>query len=242
VRVLLKISGESLSGIGAKGFHREAMELVAHQIWEATNDGHEIGVLVGGGNIVRGSELSQELDLDRQEEVVADWIGMLATMQNGAALKVMLERLDVETRLMLADAFPNVGELWVRERALHHLGGGRVIVLAGGTGNPCSSTDTAAVLRAVEIGADLVLKGTKVDGIYDRDPVQFPDQAQLIGHLTHCEFLDHLVRHQPLKVIDTTAVTMAGDKGMPIRVFNIFRQGSFLEVLNGRGVYSEISS
>jgi len=244
-RVLLKVSGEALRGLDAASSRtilREPTELLARQIKDVHGSGIQVAVLVGAGNIIRGSEMKRGFDLDRSEEVEADLMGMAATLVNAGALSIMLKRCGIEPRVMSAIECRSVAEPWLRKRAIRHLEKGRVIVLAGGTGNPRFTTDTAAVLRAVEIGADMMLKGTKVAGIYDRDPVLFPDAAKLINRLTYGEFLNHFVREQPLGVIDTTAVTTAANERMPVRVFSIFRPGSFIQVLHNEGTYSEISS
>lgn len=192
----------------------------------------ELGLVVGGGNIVRGTAASQG-GMDR---VAADTMGMLSTVINALAIQDLLERKGLETRLMTAIRMDAVAEPYIRRRAVRHLEKGRVVLFAGGTGNPYFSTDTAAVLRAIEIGADAVLKATKVDGIYSADPRTVPD-AEFIEKITYMDVLK-----RDLRVMDTTAISMCRDNDLPIVVFDIGRQGAVRAILSGESVGSTVGA
>jgi uridylate kinase len=229
-RVLLKLSGEAL--IGTQGFGVDPA--MANRIAEEIKEIHEVGVqvaaTVGGGNIIRGISVSAA-GMDR---VSGDYMGMLATVINALALQNALEKLGVFTRVQSAIEMKEVAEPFIRRRAIRHLEKGRVVIFAAGTGNPYFSTDTAAALRAVEIGAEVILKATKVDGIYDSDPARNPD-ARLLERLTYMEVLD-----KGLRVMDTTAITLCMENRLPIVVFNLLRRGNIKDVVLGRSEGSVI--
>ena len=232
---ILKISGETLSGRGMSGFDREHMNFIGQEIQTANREGHLFGVVVGGGNIIRGSELKDEVQL--KDTLVADVCGMRATAINAAILQDVLENdFHVVTRVMIAWRDKDIGEEYVRRKAVKCVLQGEVVILAGGTGNPGCSTDAAAVLRAFEMRARRILKGTKVDGVYASDPVGHdPGTIHRFQDISYDEYL-----RRKLRILDTHAVDDAQDKGIPIRVFNIFEKGALADVLAGRGVFSDI--
>jgi uridylate kinase len=222
-RVLLKLSGESLLGEKAFGIDRSFTDYLAGEIGEAHGLGVQVAAVVGGGNIFRGvSDNAQGMD-----RVSADHMGMLATVINGIALQDALERAGVHTRLLSAIEMREVAEPFIRRRAMRHMEKGRVVVLAGGTGNPYFSTDTAAALRAMECKADIILKGTRVDGIYDADPLKHP-KAKKFDRLTYLEVLQ-----RGLKVMDTTAISLCMDHQLPIIVYDIRRKGNLRRIVTG---------
>jgi uridylate kinase len=225
-RVLLKVSGETLSGEKKFGLCPETLHLIAREIKGPLSLGVEMGIVVGGGNIFRGLAASA-MGLER---AVADYMGMLATVINALALQDTLEKEGIPTRVLSAIAMHEVAEPYIRRRAMRHLEKKRVIIFAAGTGSPYFTTDTAAALRASEIGAQAILKGTKVDGIYDRDPVLDPE-ARKLKHLTYFEVLE-----KSLKVMDSTAVTMANEQNIPIVVFKLLEPGNMLKVVLGQDV------
>ena len=231
-RVLLKVSGETLSGEKKFGLCPETLQLIAREIKGPLSLQVEMGIVVGGGNIFRGLAASA-MGLDR---AVADYMGMLATVINALALQDTLEKEGIPTRVLSAIAMHEVAEPYIRRRALRHLEKKRVIIFAAGTGSPYFTTDTAAALRAAEIGAQAILKGTKVDGIYDRDPVLDPD-ARRLRHLTYFEVLE-----KSLKVMDSTAVTMAKEQNIPIVVFKLLEQGNMMKVVLGQEVGTLVGS
>jgi uridylate kinase len=225
-RVLLKLSGESLLGRKSFGIDREFAEYLAKEIATARDLGVEVAVVVGGGNIFRGvSDSAQGMD-----RVSADHMGMLATVINALALQDALERAGVFTRVASAIEMREVAEPFIRRRAIRHLEKKRVVVFAAGTGNPYFSTDTAAALRAMEIKAEIILKGTKVDGIYDADPVKHPE-ARRFDKLTYLEVLQ-----RGLKVMDTTAISLCMDNRMPIVVYDLRAAGNLRRILKGERV------
>ena len=225
-RILLKLSGESLLGEKTFGIDRDFTDYLAHEIKDAHSLGIEISAVVGGGNIFRGvSDSAQGMD-----RVSADHMGMLATVINALALQDALERAGVFTRVLSAIEMREVAEPFIRRRAIRHLEKKRVVIFAGGTGNPYFSTDTAAALRAMEIKADIILKGTKVDGIYDADPVKNP-KARKFDRLTYFEVLQ-----KGLKVMDTTAISLCMDNGLPIIVYNLKKKGSLRRIVLGEKV------
>ncbi len=229
-RVLLKVSGEALMGQAPFGISAEVLEYVAGELMAARELGVELGLVLGGGNIFRGvGQAAQGMD-----RVQADHMGMLATVINSLALQDALERRGAPTRVMTAISMPQVAEPFIRRRAMRHLEKGRLVIFAAGTGSPYFSTDTAAALRAQEIGAQALLKATKVDGIYDSDPVTNP-QAKKLAHLTYDEVL---ARH--LKVMDATAISLAGDNRLPVIVFDLMRPGNIARVLRGETVGSSV--
>jgi len=229
-RVLLKLSGEILGGSSKHGIDPDATMRIAKEISAARKEGVDIAIVVGGGNIFRGLAGTQ-LGFDR---VAGDYMGMLATVINALAMQVVLEGIGVHTRVLSAITVEQVCERFIRRRAIRHLEKGRVIILAGGTGNPYFTTDTAAALRAVEIGAEVILKGTKVDGVYSEDPMKNPD-AQRFDRITYEDVLN-----RNLRVMDATAVAMARENDIPVIVFNIMEYGNFLKILRGEKVGTSV--
>ncbi len=229
-RVLLKLSGEALMGSQGFGVDPAMASRIAEEIAELHEIGVQVAATMGGGNIVRGISVS-EAGMDR---VSGDFMGMLATVINALALQNALEKREVFTRVQSAIEMKEVAEPFIRRRAIRHLEKGRVVIFAAGTGNPYFSTDTAAALRAMEIGAEAIFKATKVDGIYDSDPVLNPS-AKRFDKLTYKEVLA-----KGLKVMDTTAVTLCMENRMPIVVFNLFRRGNIKKAVLGRKVGSVI--
>jgi uridylate kinase len=222
-RVLLKLSGEVLAGKQGFGIEPPVMADVADQIQEITELGVEVGIVIGGGNIFRGLAASQ-LGMDR---ATADYMGMLATLINGMALQDCLEKKGVPTRVMTAINVQEVAEPYIRRRAIRHLEKGRVVILAAGTGNPFFTTDTAASLRAVEVGAEVILKATKVDGVYTADPEKEPG-AELLKRIS---FKDVLTRG--LRVMDATAISLCMENDLPIIVFKLGDRGNLRKALIG---------
>ncbi len=229
-RVLLKLSGEALMGEQGLGIDPKIVENIASEIKEVNGMGVEMGIVIGGGNIFRGLSASAR-GMDR---VSADYMGMLATVINAMALQDFLERTDVFTRVLTAINMEEVAEPFIRRRAIRHLEKGRVVIFAAGTGNPYFTTDTAAALRAVEIEADVILKGTKVNGVYDADPNLNAD-AKKFDELSYLE-----VVKRRLQVMDTTAVTLCMDNKLPIVVFNITKQGYLKRVIQGEKLGTKI--
>lgn len=229
-RVLLKLSGEALMGAQGYGVDPVMASRIGEEIAELHSIGVQVAATVGGGNIVRGISVSAA-GMDR---VSGDYMGMLATVINALALQNALEKLNVYTRVQSAIEMKAVAEPFIRRRAIRHLEKGRVVIFAAGTGNPYFSTDTAAALRAMEIGAEVILKATKVDGIYDSDPVHNPS-ATLFESLTYLEVLE-----KGLRVMDTTAVSLCMENKMPIAVFNLLRRGNIKDVVMGLKVGSII--
>jgi len=225
-RVLLKLSGEALLGEKTFGIDRNFADYLAAEIREVHDLGVEVAVVVGGGNIFRGvSDTARGMD-----RVSADQMGMLATVINGLALQDALERADVLTRVLSAIEIRQVAEPFIRRRAIRHLEKKRVVVFAAGTGNPYFSTDTAAALRAMEIKAEIILKGTKVDGIYDKDPVKNPD-ARRFDSLTYLDVLK-----KGLAVMDGTAVALCKDNALPIIVYDLKQKGNLRRIVVGEKV------
>lgn len=231
-RVLLKISGEGLCQPGGFGIDGDVLQTMAEEIIEACKSGTEIAVVVGGGNIVRGGTLAQEGRIPRAS---ADYMGMLGTVINAIALKEMLEKLGQKARVLSAINLTSVAEPFIRGRAIRHLEKGRVVILAAGTGNPFFTTDTCASLRAVEIGAEVVLKATKVDGIYDKDPHKY-DDAVRYETLTYKEAID-----QKLGVMDMGAFTMCMEHKLPILVFRMKDRGNIKRAVSGEQIGTLVS-
>lgn len=231
-RVLIKLSGEALVGFQEFGVDPAMMENIAQEIREVHQLGVEVAVVVGGGNIIRGVKVSQA-GFDR---ATGDYMGMLATVINALALQSALETDETVTRVLSAIDLAQVAEPFIRRRAIRHLEKKRVVILAAGTGNPYFSTDTAAALRAMEIKAEVILKATKVDGVYDRDPAE-NENAKLLRKLTYLQVLE-----KGLKVMDTTAISLCMDNGLPIIVFNLRQKGNIKKVVMGKEVGSVISS
>src|SRR5437660_2001820 len=225
-RILLKLSGEALGGQSGIGISPEAVQDMAQQIREVRELGVQVVLVVGGGNIFRGLSGSER----GIERATGDYMGMLATVINALALQDALEKLGVATRVQSAITMSQVAEAFIRRRAVRHLEKGRVVIFGGGTGNPYFSTDTAAALRANEIGAEVILKATKVDGIYDSDPKKNRD-AKRFSKIT---YLDALQRQ--LKVMDSTAFSLCMDNKMPIIVFDLFRPHNLKRVVMGEKV------
>ncbi|HET6341481.1 MAG TPA: UMP kinase [Gemmatimonadota bacterium] len=229
-RILLKLSGEALAGDRGFGIDPPTVDRLTDEIADILSSGVELALVVGGGNIVRGT-VASEHGMDR---VSADYMGMLSTVINALGLQDLLERKGVDTRLLTAIRMDEIAEPYIRRRAIRHLEKGRVVLFAGGTGNPYFSTDTAAVLRAIEVGAEVILKATKVDGIYSADPATHPD-ARFIDRITHQEILN-----RDLKVMDATAVAMSRENDLPIIVFNISANGAVRSILAGEAVGSVV--
>jgi uridylate kinase len=225
-RILLKLSGEALMGDADYGIDPVVMERLAREIGEVVHAGVEVALVVGGGNIFRGEGLARS-GMDR---VTGDHMGMLATVINSLAVQDAIERLGLTVRVMSAIRINEVCEDFIRRKAIRHLEKGRVVVFASGTGNPFFTTDSAASLRAIEIGAGLMLKATKVDGIYDADPVKNP-QAKRYDKLTYDQVLD-----QRLNVMDLTAIILCRDNAIPLRVFDMGRPGDLMRVVMGENV------
>jgi uridylate kinase len=225
-RILLKLSGEILAGEKGHGIDEGMMAQLADQIREVHELGVQIGLVTGGGNIFRGLAASTR-GMDR---VGADYMGMLATVINGLALQHALEKRGLYTRVMSAIEMARVCEPYIRRRAVRHLEKGRIVVLAAGTGNPYFTTDTAAALRAIEIGADVILKATKVDGVYSGDPMKDP-HATLFPEISYLDILN-----RGLKVMDSTAISLCMDNRIPLVVFNVGRPGNLLQVVQGEPV------
>ncbi|MFV1986302.1 MAG: UMP kinase [Gemmatimonadota bacterium] len=225
-RALVKVSGESLAGERGFGIDPPVIEELTKEIKAVHESGVTLGLVVGGGNIVRGTVASRR-GMDR---VTADYMGMLATVINALALQDMLERHGVRTRVMTAIRMEQLAEPYIRRRALRHLEKGRVVLFAGGTGNPYFSTDTAAVLRAIEMEADVILKATRVDGIYTSDPESDPD-AEFIEEISYLE-----VMTRELAVMDAAAISLCKENRLPVIVLNIKGQGSILAALQGERI------
>jgi uridylate kinase len=230
-RVLLKISGEALMGDGVFGHDWPTMERICGDIKEASDMGVEICLVVGGGNIFRGVK-GASVGMERAS---ADYMGMLATVMNALAIQNTLEGMGLETRVLSAISMMQICEPYIRRRAARHLERGRVVIFAAGTGNPFFTTDTAAALRANEMGCDLLLKGTQVDGVYSADPRK-DKKATIYKSLTY-----HDVLVKDLKVMDAAAISLARENQIPIMVFSIHNTGGFAEVLQGRGKYTMIT-
>jgi uridylate kinase len=222
-RILLKLSGETLAGDKRFGLDPDTLQAIAQEIKTVVDLKVQVGVVVGGGNIFRGLEASAQ----GIERAVADYMGMLATVINSLALQDALEKAGIPTRVMSAITMNEVAEPYIRRRAIRHLEKGRVVVFGAGTGSPFFTTDTAAALRATEIGAEAILKGTKVDGIYDQDPVLHP-QARKFDRLAYLEVIE-----KSLRVMDSTAVTMAMEQDIPIVVFRLLKPGNMKNVVLG---------
>jgi uridylate kinase len=229
-RILLKISGEVLSGDGDYGIDPKVIREIAQEIKEVKDLGVEVAIVIGGGNIFRGVAASAK-GMDRAS---ADYMGMLATVMNGLALQDALEKIDVHTRVQTAIEMREVAEPYIRRRAIRHLEKGRVVIFAGGTGNPYFTTDTTASLRAMEIGAEAILKGTKVDGIYNADPL-LNKRAQKYDELTYLEVLK-----KQLKVMDATAISLCIDYHIPIIVFDLKKRGNIKRVILGERVGTKV--
>ncbi|WMI68623.1 UMP kinase [Mangrovimonas sp. YM274] len=230
-RILLKLSGEALMGSRQYGIDPERLAEYANDIKSITDKGVEVAIVIGGGNIFRGVAGASN-GMDR---VQGDHMGMLATVINGLALQSALENADIPTRLQTAIKINEVAEPFIRRKAMRHLEKGRVVIFGGGTGNPYFTTDSAAVLRAIEIEADVILKGTRVDGIYNADPEK-DDTAVKFDHITFEDVLQ-----KGLKVMDTTAFTLSQENQLPIIVFDMNRKGNLLKVVSGENIGTKVN-
>jgi len=230
-RILLKLSGEALLGQEDYGIDPVIINRIAVEIRDVRELGIEVAVVIGGGNIFRGAGLAKS-GIDR---VTGDHMGMLATVMNSLALQDALERIGVDARVMSAVSVHDVCEDYIRRRAVRHLEKGRVVICAGGTGNPFFTTDTAAALRAIEIDADIVLKATKVDGVYSADPVTdaSAERYEQLGY-------DRVIESK-LGVMDANAIVLCRDQGMPIRVFNVFDEGNLVRITKGEAIGTLVS-
>jgi len=229
-RILLKISGEALMGPQEFGLDQETVKRIARDVQSVNRMGVEICLVIGGGNIFRGVTGATQ----GMQRAAADYMGMLATVMNALAMQNALEQLGVHTRVQSAISMTAVCEPYIRRRALRHMEKGRVVIFAAGTGNPFFTTDTAAALRASEMGCDVLLKGTKVDGVYSADPRKMPD-AERYERLTYLEVLS-----RDLKVMDAAAVSLARENRIPILVFSIQQEGTFADVIAGKGRFTII--
>jgi uridylate kinase len=225
-RILLKLSGEALLGDEDYGIDPAIIGRIANEVLEVRETGVQVAIVIGGGNIFRGAGLA-ESGIDR---VTGDHMGMLATLMNSLALQDAMENAGVDARVMSAISVHAVSEDYIRRRATRHLEKGRVVIIAGGTGNPFFTTDTAAALRAIEVGADIVLKATKVDGVYSADP-NIDKNATMHDSLCYDEVIEG-----KLKVMDTNAIVLCRDQKMPIRVFNVFGSGNLIKIVKGEKV------
>ena len=230
-RILLKLSGEILAGDKGFGIDPEITHDLALKIKEVFHKGIQVGIVIGGGNIFRGLSASSK----GLERVPADYLGMMATIMNSVALQSALEKLNCDTRVMSALSITQLAEPYIRRRGIRHLDKGRIVIFAGGTGNPYFSTDTAAALRAIEIDADIIIKGTKVDGVYSADPELDPD-AKKYDALTFKEVID-----KELRVMDLTAVTLCKENNLPIIVFDIKSKNGLVDVVNSVPIGTTVS-
>jgi len=231
-RVLLKLSGEALQGSESYGISLNVLETISEEVVEIQALGIETAVVIGGGNIFRGVA-GAAIGMDRS---TADYMGMLATVINALALQDSLERRGVMTRVQTALEIKQVAEPYIRRKAIRHLEKGRVVIFAAGTGNPFFTTDTAATLRALEIGADVILKATKVDGVYDRDPVKHEDAVKF-EELSYMEVL-----RKELKIMDATAISLCMQGNIPIVVFNLFERGNIKRIIMGEEIGTTVRS
>ena len=229
-RILLKLSGEALAGQNKVGINPEIVSHIAREVKKAYTMGVDIALVIGGGNIFRGS-VGTSIGIER---ATGDYMGMLGTIINALAVQSVLENMQIPTRVMTAIEMRQVAEPYIRRRALRHLEKRRIVIFAAGTGNPFFTTDTAAALRAIEIGADLLCKATKVDGVYDKDPIKFPEANKM----NTVSYMD--VIKQQLGVMDYTAVSLCMENKLPLVVFNLFDEGSLARILNGEPVGTKI--
>lgn len=231
-RILLKLSGEALMGDRGYGIDPATVEYMAAEIKKAVDLGVEIAIVIGGGNIFRGVEAS----VKGMERASADYIGMLATVINALALQNALEKIGLQTRVQSAIEMRELAETYIRRRAIRHLEKGRVVIFGAGTGNPYFTTDTAAALRAMEIGADVIMKGTKVDGVYTADPVKDPNAKKF----DEISYMDVIKKN--LKVMDSTAITLCMDNNLPIIVFNIKKPDNIKKIILGKKIGTTVKS
>ncbi len=228
-RIILKLSGEALQGSNSHGIDQDTLISIAAQIKEIRGLGVDVAMVLGGGNIFRGIEniSSRGLDMDRS---VADYMGMLATCINGLAFQNVLEKTGLPTRVMTALSMQQIAEPYIRRRAIRHLEKGRVVIFVAGTGNPYFTTDTAAALRGMEINADVLLKATRVDGVYDKDPLKFKN-AKKFSQLSYIDVLN-----KKLRFMDTTAVSLCMDNELPVIIFNLNKKGNIKRVVLGQKI------
>jgi len=231
-RILLKLSGEALTGAADFGIDPKVLDRMAVEIGQLVEIGVQVGLVIGGGNLFRGAALHEA----GMERVTGDHMGMLATVMNGLALQDALERLGAHARVMSAIRINEVCEDFIRRRAVRHLEKGRICIFAAGTGNPFFTTDTAASLRAIEINAELLIKATKVDGVYSADPAKHSD-ARRYDRLTFDQVLN-----EKLAVMDATAMVMCRDNALPLRVFNMYEPGALLRLVSGEDVGTLVSN
>jgi len=229
--IMLKISGESLAGTKEQGFDFNILNDLAKNIKILTSKDIKISIVLGGGNFIRGSSFSNGV-VDR---VTSDYMGMLGTVINSLALQSNLEKVGVPSRVMTAISINRVAEPYIKNKASRHLEKNRVVIFGSGTGNPFFSTDTAAVLRASEMKSDVILKGTKVDGIYDKDPEKNKD-ANKISKISYSDYLN-----KDIKVMDATAISLAKDRSLPIIIFSIMKSSNIIDIIEGKGSYSVIN-
>ena len=229
-RILLKLSGEALAGDKNFGYSDEVLESFAKQIKQIHSQGAELAIVIGGGNIFRG-KLGEQVGMDRS---TGDTMGMLATVMNALALQTMIEKYGVPTRVLTAISMPQVAEPYIRRRAIRHLEKGRVVIFAAGVGSPYFTTDSGGALRAIEINADVLAKGTKVDGIYDKDPAKY-DDAIKYENITFTEALT-----QNLQVMDATALSLCRENNMPVVVFNALKEGNMNKLVNGENIGTKV--
>ncbi|MEO0237576.1 MAG: UMP kinase [candidate division WOR-3 bacterium] len=230
-RILLKLSGEIL-GDKDYVFSEKSLSTLVDEIVEVYKMGVDIGIVIGGGNIIRGSKLVNQLHLDK---VTADYTGMLSTVINGMVLQAMIEKNGVSTRMMTAIEIKQIAEPYIRRKALSHLDKKRIVIFTGGTGNPFFTTDTAAVLRASEIGCEVLLKGTKVDGVFDIDPVKNKN-AKMFKNINYSSVLI-----KELNVMDMTAISLSKENKLPIIVFNILKYGNLIKIVKGEEIGTLVS-
>ena len=231
-RYLLKLSGEALIGQYDHGIDHKVLNDISSDIVSVANKGHELAIVVGGGNIFRGARLAQT-GIDR---VTGDNIGMLSTIINSLAIQDSIEKNGVECRVMSAVRINQIAEDYIRRRAFRHLEKGRIIIFAAGTGNPFFTTDTAASLRAIEINADMMLKATKVDGVFDKDPKIFND-AKIFKTITYSEVIQ-----KELKVMDTTAMVLCKENSIPLRIFNVTMKNSISKVIVDESIGTKVTT
>ena len=230
-RVLLKLSGEALAGDQGYGVDPSVVASIAEDIKAIHNAGVQVGIVIGGGNIFRGvAGATQGVD-----RTAGDMVGMLATLMNSLLVKESLTKVGLDTRVLSAFKVEKAAEFFIRDRAVNHLEEGRVVIIAGGTGNPYFTTDTAAALRCAELDCDILMKATKVDGVYNKDPMKYSDAVKLT-HLTHADALS-----QDLKVMDSTAFSLCMDNDIPILVFKLLEKGNLLRAVSGEAIGSTVT-
>ena len=223
-RVLVKFSGEALAGENGHGIDTQILKYIANEIKTLVDGGIEVGIVIGGGNIIRGVSAAQDGIIRRTS---GDYMGMLATVINAVAMQEACEHAGMKVRVQTAIKMEQIAEPYIQRRAVRHLEKGRVVIFAAGTGNPFFTTDTAATLRAVEIGAEVIIKATKVDGVYDKDPNKYDDAVKL-DTITYDQALS-----EHIKVMDDTSIALAKDNALPIIVCDMFKAGNLLEIING---------